>query len=132
MAGAIVALFAMKLLFSANAIVVGFQIGAVLLVIWARITFGWRSFHAVATPTKGGLVTVGPYRYIRHPIYTSVCLFGWAGIMAHWSWRAFICGCVLLLCGLTRIFCEEKLITSQYPEYVDYAKKTWRMIPYVF
>jgi protein-S-isoprenylcysteine O-methyltransferase Ste14 len=41
----------------------------------ARVTFGRRSFHAAANPTAGGLVTTGPYRLIRHPIYTAACLF---------------------------------------------------------
>jgi protein-S-isoprenylcysteine O-methyltransferase Ste14 len=132
MVGALVALLTMKLLFSANPVVIGFQVAAVVLLIWARATFGWRSFHASANPTRGGLVTTGPYRYIRHPIYTAVCLFGWAGIAAHWSWGACICGGVLLLSGVVRIFCEEKLVTIRYPEYADYAKKTWRMIPFVF
>jgi protein-S-isoprenylcysteine O-methyltransferase Ste14 len=132
MAGVLIALFAMRLLFSANPLVVGLQVGALILVVWARLAFGWRSFHAAATPTQGGLVTHGPYRYIRHPIYTAVCLFGWAGIVANWSWRACICGCILLLSGLVRIFCEERLVSARYPEYADYASRTWRMIPYVF
>jgi protein-S-isoprenylcysteine O-methyltransferase Ste14 len=132
MVGALAALLAMKLLFSTNPLVIGVQSAAVILLVWARITFGWRSFHAAANPTRGGLVTDGPYRYIRHPIYTAVCLFGWAGVTAHWSWRACICGCVLLLSGLLRMFCEEKMITARYPEYADYAARTWRMIPYVF
>ncbi|HEX3532538.1 MAG TPA: hypothetical protein VH988_36230 [Thermoanaerobaculia bacterium] len=33
------------------------QAAALLLMIWARITFGRRSFHAAANPTEGGLVT---------------------------------------------------------------------------
>lgn len=30
----------------------------------------------------GGLVTNGPYRFIRHPIYTAVCLFVWTGVLS--------------------------------------------------
>src|SRR5664279_6232029 len=54
---------------------------AVLLMIWARLTFGMRSFHATANPTEGGLVTNGPYRYWRHPIYAAVLLFVWTGVL---------------------------------------------------
>jgi protein-S-isoprenylcysteine O-methyltransferase Ste14 len=132
MAAALIALLALKSLFSSNPLVIGLQIAAVLLMVWARITFGWRSFHAAATPTRGGLVTTGPYRYIRHPIYTAVCVFGCVGAAAHWSWKADLCGAFLLLTGLVRIFCEEKLVTARYPQYAGYAAKTWRMIPYVF
>lgn len=36
------------------------QVLAVLLMVWARVTFGARSFHASAGPTEGQLVTTGP------------------------------------------------------------------------
>ena len=36
------------------------QLGAIGLMVWARLTFGKRSFHASANPTAGGLVTSGP------------------------------------------------------------------------
>jgi protein-S-isoprenylcysteine O-methyltransferase Ste14 len=105
---------------------------AVLLFFWARITFGRRSFHAVANPTEGGLVTNGPYRYIRHPIYTAICLFTWAGVAGHWGLSAGLCGVVILAGAVIRILCEEKLVTSRYPEYAAYATKTWRMVPFVY
>ena len=50
------------------------QVVAAALMLWARVTFGARSFHASANPTEGGLVTSGPYHFIRHPIYTAICL----------------------------------------------------------
>ena len=51
------------------------QGAAVALMVWARVTFGGRSFHFAANPTAGGLVTWGPYRFVRHPIYASILLF---------------------------------------------------------
>ena len=82
--------------------------------------------------TVGGLVTWGPYRYIRHPIYTAVCLFGWAGIAAHASAASVALGVVMLAGGLTRMLSEERLVSAIYPEYGEYAKRTKRMIPFVF
>jgi protein-S-isoprenylcysteine O-methyltransferase Ste14 len=61
-------------------------------VIWARVAFGRRSFHLAANPTEGGLVTTGPYRLIRHPIYTGVCLVAGAEVLAHLSWKAALLG----------------------------------------
>src|SRR5881296_3946464 len=83
-------------LFSSAPVVIVVQALALMLLLWARITFGRRSFHASADPTEGGLVTHGPYRYIRHPIYTAVCAFVWAGILAHLSWKTALCGALIL------------------------------------
>jgi protein-S-isoprenylcysteine O-methyltransferase Ste14 len=132
MVSGLVGLLATHSLFSASPLVIVPQAGAVLLMLWARITFGRRSFHFAASPTEGGLVTVGPYRYIRHPIYTAVCLFVLVGAAAHPSWHAaLLCG--LIICGaLVRIRCEEILLMARYPDYKSYGAKTWRMVPFVF
>jgi protein-S-isoprenylcysteine O-methyltransferase Ste14 len=107
------------------------QFGAVALMIWARITFGRRSFHAAADPTEGDLVTSGPYRYFRHPIYSSILYFLWAGVVSHLS---FI-NVSLLLIGtgavIVRMRSEEQLLLTRYPEYAEYAKRTKRIIPFV-
>lgn len=132
MIAALVGLYLIGSLFSRHPLVIAFQVGAVLLMLWARITFGLRSFHATANPTAGGLVTSGPYRYIRHPIYTAACLFGWAGILAHASAASIALGVVLLAGGLVRMLGEERLVAETYPEYGEYARRTKRMIPFVF
>lgn len=129
---AILGLLASDSLFSPSPAVIGVQCAAAALMIWARITFGRRSFHAAANPTEGGLVTTGPYRFIRHPIYTAVCLFGWAGIVAHYSLRAVALGLLLFLGALGRMLCEEQLVTQKYPAYRVYARTTRRMLPYIF
>ncbi|HEY8888530.1 MAG TPA: isoprenylcysteine carboxylmethyltransferase family protein [Gallionella sp.] len=108
------------------------QVTAVALMVWARLTFGQRSFHAAANPSAGGLVTTGPYRFIRHPIYTAACLFGWSGILAHWSLINVMLGVLLFVGAVGRMLCEERLIIEIYPEYRDYAQATKRMVPYIF
>jgi len=107
------------------------QIIAVLLMIWARITFGRRSFHAAANPTEGGLVTTGPYAYIRHPIYASILYFLWAAVFSHFSVTNLILGTIGTIGACIRIYAEEHLIVHQYPQYVDYAARTKRVIPFL-
>ena len=132
MIGALLGLLATRSLFSSSPLVISAQVLALLLFLWARFTFGRRSYHVVADPTEGGLVTDGPYRYIRHPIYAAFCLFTSAGVAAHWSWSAGLCGGLVLGSAVLRIFCEESLVTARYPEYAQYSVTTWRMIPYVY
>ena len=132
MIAALGGLYAVHSLISPNPIAISVQGIAVALIVWARLTFGFRSFHATANPTAGGLIRTGPYRYIRHPIYTAACLLGWAGVVAHLSFPGVGLGVLLLFGGLGRMLCEERLVKRTYPEYNEYAKTTKRMIPYVF
>ena len=130
--GGLLGLLVRRNLLSTSPLVIALQLVAFLLFLWARVTFGRRSFHVVADPTEGGLVTVGPYRYIRHPIYAAIGLFAWAGIAAHWSWNSGLWGGLILGSAVMRIYCEESLVAARYPEYARYKARTWRMIPYVY
>ena len=107
------------------------QIIAVVLMGWARITFGRRSFHAGANPTKGGLMTAGPYRFIRHPIYASILYFLWAGVFSHLSILNLLLVVVCTIGVSIRIFAEEHLIVLEYPEYIHYASRTKRIVPFL-
>jgi len=128
---ALVGLIATRALFSPSPWVVAVQLAATVQFVWARITFGERSFHAAADPTEGGLVTTGPYRYLRHPIYASVCWFAFAGALAHRSLVTAGLGLLLLAGALARMLAEERLLLERYPEYAEYAARTKRLIPFV-
>src|SRR5947208_7219497 len=117
MIGALLGLLATRTLFSSSPLVISVQLLALVLFLWARVTFGRRSYHVVADPTEGGLVTGGPYRYVRHPIYAGFCLFISAGVAAHWSWSTGWCGALVMSSAVRRIYCEESLVAARYPEY---------------
>jgi protein-S-isoprenylcysteine O-methyltransferase Ste14 len=132
MVAGLLGLFYTHSLFSASPVVIAVQVAAAVLMIWARVTFGRRSFHATATTTAGGLVTSGPYRYIRNPIYTSVVIFSVAGAAAHLSWSSVVFALVVLAGALARVIAEERFLQIRYPEYAEYAARTKRMVPHVF
>ena len=119
-------------LFSLSPFVICPQLLAVALMIWARKTFGGRSFHPTAAPTQGGLVTTGPYRHLRHPIYASGLLFAWAGALGNLSFLNVGFGLLTFAGAMMRILCEETLVKVQYREYSEYARKTKRLIPFLF
>ena len=129
---AIVTLLFRHALFATTPVPLVLQGAALLLMLWARLTFGRRSFHASATPTEGGLVTTGPYRYWRHPIYAAVLLFTWVGVIVHFSMTNAVLAVIASLATAVRIASEERLVRERYPEYADYASRTKRLIPFVF
>jgi protein-S-isoprenylcysteine O-methyltransferase Ste14 len=129
--GCIAVLYLRGAIFGTEAIAIGVQIAAALLMIWARLTFGFRSFHGTARPTKGGLVTSGPYKYFRHPIYAAIVYFLLAALVDHFS--AASAGLILLSLAMLaiRMKAEEHLLVEIYPAYAEYSRTTKRVIPFL-
>lgn len=126
------ALFLRRSLLAAGPAGLAVQVLALCLLVWARLTFGMRSFNASPGPTAGGLVTTGPYRYLRHPIYAAALYLTWAGVLTHPSMFNFMLGLVPVAGLGFRMLAEEQLVVAQYPEYAAYAARTARVIPFLF
>jgi protein-S-isoprenylcysteine O-methyltransferase Ste14 len=79
------------------------------------------------------LVTTGIYRYIRHPLYSSLLLLGWGIFFKLPSWLGFLLAlsASLFLFATARAD-EAECIQFFGQEYVDYMQKTKRFIPYLF
>jgi len=119
-------------IFARQPLLIAVQVLAALLMVWARLTFGLRSFNVAAAPTEGQLVTTGPYRYWRHPIYAAVIIFVASAAISHASWSAAMLACVVAGGLYLRMRNEEKLLSQQYPQYREYAAHTARVIPGLF
>ena len=125
-------LISMRSFFGAGPVTITIQIAAAGLMIWARLQFGLRSFHATANPTAGGLVTRGPYRFLRHPIYAAVVYFVWAGVAGHPSATAILAAMLATVCLGVRMRAEEILLMREYPDYAAYSRRTARVLPFLF
>ena len=132
MVAGLVGLFYAGALFATHPLVIAIQVAAFALMVAARITFGRRSFHAAANPTEGGLVTTGPYGYLRHPIYAAILYFIWAGALDHFSWRVLAYAEMITAGAFTRIHLEEYLLERKYPEYRPYKARVRRIVPFVY
>jgi protein-S-isoprenylcysteine O-methyltransferase Ste14 len=127
----VLGLFERHALFARTPVLIGGQVVAGLLMLWARLTFGLRSWHAAATPTEGALVTSGPYRLLRHPIYAAILLFLWTGVASHASVFSVLMVVLASVAIAVRIGAEERLVSARYPEYAAYAARTKRVIPFI-
>ncbi len=128
----LVGLIATRSLLSPAPVVIAVQAAALALMVWARLTFGRRSFHATAAPTEGDLVTSGPYRWVRHPIYTAVALFAVAGALARPTVASAGLAAAVVAGAVVRMLAEERVLRRRFPEYAAYARRTRRMIPFLF
>ncbi len=129
---AVLGLLFRQSLFGNGPLTISIQVLSLLLIIWARLNLGMRSFHAAANPTGGKLVTTGPYRFLRHPIYAAVLYFVLAGLASHVSMMNVLLVIAAMAAIAVRIAAEERFLLRYYPEYPLYSSRTKRVIPFIF
>lgn len=100
--------------------------------LWALSANRPGNFNIRPTPRAGGeLITEGPYRWIRHPMYTAVLLAGLAAAAGCGTpldgglWAA------LLVVLLVKSRMEERALQVRFPAYQSYKAHTRRFVPWL-
>ena len=105
-----------------------------LLRWWAIVTLG-RFFTVDVTIEKDHeLVERGPFRWVRHPSYTGVLLafVGWALTLRNWAAVAVVL-VPISIAFVRRMNVEEEALQGALGErYVEYMKRTKRLIPLLY
>ncbi len=78
------------------------------------------------------LITHGPYKIIRHPMYTSILLALTPLLIEHFTPLRLIVMMILAINLVIKLYYEEGLLKAHFSHYPDYMKATNRMIPCVF
>jgi protein-S-isoprenylcysteine O-methyltransferase Ste14 len=121
---------------NANAVLAG--IGLALwaaglgFAIWARLHIGRNWGTPMSQKVEPELVTSGPYRFVRHPIYSGILLAGLGTAVAlSWSWLiAFALAGVYFVYSAT---VEERYLAQEFPEaYPAYRRSTKMLVPFIF
>ena len=102
------------------------------LAVWARIYLGRNWGMPTSTKEDPELVTSGPYRTIRHPIYTGILLALIGSAIAVSVWWLIV---VALIGGyfIYSAFVEERNMTRSFPSaYPEYQHSTKMLIPFIF
>ncbi len=108
-----------------SVLIIGGSVGAVIVASWLG-----RAFSVL--PQARSLVTEGPYRFVRHPLYVAeqVATFG---IM--WQFQqpwALMVALLSLAAQFPRMHYEEQILAQTFPPYRAYAERTARLIPGVY
>jgi protein-S-isoprenylcysteine O-methyltransferase Ste14 len=99
--------------------------------IWARFHIGRNWGTPMSQKDDPELVTSGPYRLVRHPIYSGILLAGLGtGVALSWMW--------LIVFGLAGAYflysatVEERYLTAQFPDtYPTYKRSTKMLVPFI-
>ena len=99
--------------------------------IWARLHIGRNWGTPMTQKEEPELVTSGPYRLVRHPIYSGILLAAVGTAVAlSWLWLT-----VVALAGIYLMYSatvEERHLTEQFPEdYPPYRQATKMLVPFV-
>jgi protein-S-isoprenylcysteine O-methyltransferase Ste14 len=79
------------------------------------------------------LITTGAYQFIRHPLYTSLVLFGLGAFLKQVSWLGLLLLAAAVLGVVFTARIEEEHNLERFGDiYLQYREKTKRFIPFVF
>jgi protein-S-isoprenylcysteine O-methyltransferase Ste14 len=80
-------------------------------------------------PEARRLVTDGPYRYVRHPLYLAEAVVLLGIFLQFRSLPVALIVIAVLVFQFLRMHYEEGVLRAAFPEYADYARRTARLIP---
>ena len=100
--------------------------------VWARRHLGRNWSSNVVVKEDHALIRTGPYRYVRHPIYTGIILafFGMALFIG--EWRALLGTACVFLSFLIKSRAEEVQMVKLFPQYGEYRRETAALVPMIY
>jgi protein-S-isoprenylcysteine O-methyltransferase Ste14 len=106
------------------------EIAGILFAFWARRHLGRNWSGEVRIATGHQLVRSGPYKTIRHPIYTGV-LAMYAGVMlVSGEIHALLAFLIIAVAYWRKLRLEEKILSTNFgPDWDSWRRKTWALVP---
>jgi len=119
--------------FNLNIIALILATVAILLVSWSLWVMRISKIRILPMPhLEAQLITSGPYRLLRHPMYTAVLLFTAGLSIEHLNWERGIIWIILLIVLIIKLHWEEQMLIQRFPQYQDYQLHSYKLIPFIY
>lgn len=106
---------------------------AILLGLTAMLAMTKRTLTVMPEVAPGAeLSTAGPYKYIRHPMYSALLLLAFAMLVQDFTYTRLVVYVALIILLIFKARYEERLLIGHYRQYEAYMKKTRRFIPKIY
>ena len=103
------------------------------LAIWARRALGRNWSGEISIKVEHQLIRSGPYKILRHPIYTGLLAMYVGGALAMGSWLAIVGLAMAGFAYWRKIRMEEKNLEVAFgADYEEYRRETWALVPGLF
>jgi|SRR5581483_2049681 len=112
---------------------VGVCVCGIAFCFWARRTLGGNWSGTVTLKKDHELIQKGPYRFVRHPMYTGILTGLLGAAMTMGQIGNFLGVALLTFAMLRKMRLEETYMRSHFGgRYVAYSQKTKKLVPYLF
>jgi protein-S-isoprenylcysteine O-methyltransferase Ste14 len=103
-----------------------------LVTVWARRTLAGNWSSDVTFKQGHELVRTGPYRFVRHPIYTGLLMMWLGTAIEVGALRCWLAGVLVGLGFWIKLSQEERLLLRHFPEaYPQYRKQVKALVPWL-
>jgi protein-S-isoprenylcysteine O-methyltransferase Ste14 len=107
-----------------------FCVSGAYLACRARAMLGRNWSGAVQLKEDHELIQRGPYRYVRHPIYTGFLLLFLGSAVMVGEWRGVFALAIVCVCFWRKLRIEETWLTQHFgARYMEYIRKTKALLP---
>jgi protein-S-isoprenylcysteine O-methyltransferase Ste14 len=107
-------------------------LAGLLFTVWARVHLGRNWSGTVTVKQDHELIISGPYRFVRHPIYSGLLLAIIGSALARAEWRGIVAVVLAFLALWRKLRIEEQWMQEQFGgAYEEYKRRVAALVPFV-
>jgi protein-S-isoprenylcysteine O-methyltransferase Ste14 len=107
-------------------------LAGLLFSVWARVHLGRNWSATITVKQDHDLITSGPYRFVRHPIYTGLLLALAGFALARGEWRGVVAVALASWAFWRKLRIEEQWMRAQFGvAYDEYSRRVAALVPFV-